>query len=203
MYAMNTSAQWSVPMDHMYASEDTAAGYEGYGNYEYEETGDYYQQDWMYYMDEIETTDTGSYTPSEVETMEAYLDSHGATPTVNGSGTPWRSVGFLGPMVNDSMKSKTTFSAGQFATSPCGPSAATAVPGTEPMKIQLPAEARGLPPLHPSLPAKKMPKFAKEFGGQNRNLDPTLPAKKRLPQEMIAAGARVVVEEEVIPPAAR
>jgi hypothetical protein len=27
-----------------------------------------------------------------------------------------------------------------------------------------------------------MPKFAKEFGGQNRNLDPTLPAKKRLPQ---------------------
>ena len=38
------------------------------------------------------------------------------------------------------------------------------------------------------LPAKKMPKFAKEFGGQNRNLDPKLPAKKRLPQEMIAAG---------------
>lgn len=38
----------------------------------------------------------------------------------------------------------------RFATSPCGPSAATAVPGTEPMKIQLPAEARGLPPLHPS-----------------------------------------------------
>lgn len=34
-----------------------------------------------------------------------------------------------------------------------------------------------------------MPKFAKEFGGQNRNLDPKLPAKKRLPQEMIAAGA--------------
>ena len=27
------------------------------------------RQDWMYYMDEIETTDTGSYTPSEVETM--------------------------------------------------------------------------------------------------------------------------------------
>lgn len=38
----------------------------------------------------------------------------------------------------------------RFATSPCGPSAVTAVPGTEPMKIQLPAEARGLPPLHPS-----------------------------------------------------
>ena len=38
------------------------------------------------------------------------------------------------------------------------------------------------------LPAKKMPKFAQEFGGQNRKLDPKLPAKKRLPQEMIAAG---------------
>lgn len=33
-----------------------------------------------------------------------------------------------------------------------------------------------------------MPKFAQEFGGQNRKLDPKLPAKKRLPQEMIAAG---------------
>ena len=31
------------------------------------------RQDWMYYMDEIETTDTGSYTPSEVETMEPWF----------------------------------------------------------------------------------------------------------------------------------
>ena len=197
-------------MDQMYGSEDCAPeGYEEYGNYDYEETGNYYQLDWMYGMDEIETTDTGSYTPSEVETIEAYFDTHGVTTpvtTTSPMGT-WRGHGILSSMVND-MHSKTNFSAGQLATSPCGPTvpgtkgATMAVPGTEPMKVQLPAEARGLPPLHPSLPAKKMPKFAQEFGGQNRKLDPKLPAKKRLPQEMIAAGARVV-EEEIVPPAAR
>eukprot|EP00438_Fugacium_kawagutii_P006125 Skav220336 [mRNA] locus=scaffold4823:4519:11876:- [translate_table: standard] len=137
MYATGNTT-WSVSMglDQSMYAEDCNAGYEEYGNYDYEETGDYYQRtnEWMYYMDDMETTD-GSYTPSEVETMAA-----GRNTTVN-----------------DLTVKSTNFSAGQtlgcrLATSPCGApcGAAMAVPGTEPMKVQLPAEARGLPPLHPS-----------------------------------------------------
>ena len=36
------------------------------------------------------------------------------------------------------------------------------------------------------LPAKKMPKFATEFGENPRSLDPKLPAKKRLPRESLS-----------------
>eukprot|EP00913_Durusdinium_trenchii_P025550 g23981.t1 len=68
------------------------------------------------------------------------------------------------------------------------------------MKVMLPAEARGLPQLHPSLPAKKMPKFATEFGSCQRSLDPKLPAKKRLPETLTEASARVI-EDEVAPAA--
>ena len=42
------------------------------------------RQDWMYYMDEIETTDTGSYTPSEVETMAARWISCHSHGTLDG-----------------------------------------------------------------------------------------------------------------------
>ncbi|CAK9095008.1 Hypothetical protein SCF082_LOCUS44638 [Durusdinium trenchii] len=73
--AMNNAA-WSLSMD--LGEKQYCAQYDDYG-YDYE--GNF--QDWMYYVDEIETTDTGSYTPSEVETIEAFFDPCGTTPTVN------------------------------------------------------------------------------------------------------------------------
>lgn len=74
--------------------------FEKYGyDYGYEYEGNQYFNDWMYYMDEIETND-GSYTPSEVD-MEAMFDRtppmlsvEGMTKTSNF--TAGQSLGFLG-----------------------------------------------------------------------------------------------------------
>ena len=74
------------------------------------------REDWIYYVDEIETTDTGSYTPSEVETIEAYFDSCVNTPTVTSPMGEWlQQHGLLSSMPADPLNNAKTmnFTAGQ------------------------------------------------------------------------------------------
>eukprot|EP00440_Ansanella_granifera_P012577 gb/GFBE01013668.1/.p1 GENE.gb/GFBE01013668.1/~~gb/GFBE01013668.1/.p1 ORF type:complete len:168 (+),score=16.29 gb/GFBE01013668.1/:1-504(+) len=142
---------------------------------------------WGYYADEADTTDAGSYCPSDVELEERSHQRMLLSSMPADAGSKLQTSGLGGSNLS--------------TRPPQGPR--MAVPGTEPMKVQLPAEARSLPTLlDPRLPAKKKPTFAKEFGPGPSSLNPQLPAKKRVPENLVEAGARVV-QEYSAPPAAR
>mmetsp|Transcript_74785 Transcript_74785/g.178496 ORF Transcript_74785/g.178496 Transcript_74785/m.178496 type:complete len:187 (+) Transcript_74785:95-655(+) len=154
------------------------------------------QEEWMYYLDEIDTTDAGSHA-SEPE--EIFYE----TPTTSPMGE-WMHQSLLSSMPADQvyMPTDQVYSpgfTGQLATNPSG--YGMAVPATEPMKVQLPPEARNFDlQLNPCIPAKKMPKFEEEFGA-SRGLDPKLPAKKRMPETLAEAGARIIEECDLVPAA--
>mmetsp|Transcript_53914 Transcript_53914/g.126452 ORF Transcript_53914/g.126452 Transcript_53914/m.126452 type:complete len:234 (-) Transcript_53914:138-839(-) len=183
----STTPMMSSDMNEKYG---TQYGYSPYDSYD-----DSYdcglQQDWMYFLDEIDTTD-GSYCPSEAE-MEASFNPSVVTSPM-GEWLQQHSV--LSSMMLEPLTQFEApgFAAGQLGTQPSH-KPRRAVPASEPMKVQLPPEARSLPTLlDPLIPAKKMPKYATEFGNGLKSLDPKLPAKKRVPEILSEAGARAMEE---------
>ncbi|CAE7241611.1 hypothetical protein AK812_SmicGene20825 [Symbiodinium microadriaticum] len=183
----STTPMMSSDMNEKYG---TQYGYSPYDSYD-----DSYdcglQQDWMYFLDEIDTTD-GSYCPSEAE-MEASFNPSVVTSPM-GEWLQQHSV--LSSMMLEPLTQfeASGFAAGQLGTQPSH-KPRRAVPASEPMKVQLPPEARSLPTLlDPLIPAKKMPKYATEFGDGLKSLDPKLPAKKRVPEILSEAGARAMEE---------
>eukprot|EP00441_Pelagodinium_beii_P020741 CAMPEP_0197657844 /NCGR_PEP_ID=MMETSP1338-20131121/44878_1 /TAXON_ID=43686 ORGANISM="Pelagodinium beii, Strain RCC1491" /NCGR_SAMPLE_ID=MMETSP1338 /ASSEMBLY_ACC=CAM_ASM_000754 /LENGTH=164 /DNA_ID=CAMNT_0043234305 /DNA_START=117 /DNA_END=611 /DNA_ORIENTATION=+ len=154
---------------------------------------------WPYHGDETDTND-GSYCASEAD-MEA-LATSSAAASVDclamgewGDWGNWNDWGeqsqwaMLSSSPMDTNGTANNLAAGSLSTQP-PQMPRRAVPETEPMKVQLPADARALPTLlDPRVPAKKMPKFATEFG-ESASLNPSLPAKKRLPENLLEAGSR-------------
>mmetsp|Transcript_12918 Transcript_12918/g.24370 ORF Transcript_12918/g.24370 Transcript_12918/m.24370 type:complete len:194 (-) Transcript_12918:126-707(-) len=183
---------WSTtPMMSSDMSEKFGMSYGGGFAYEYD-CAHGLQQDWMYFLDEIDTTD-GSYCPSEAE-MEASFNPSVVTSPMGDWLQQQHSVLSSMPVEPLTQFDASGFSAGQLGTNPSN-KPRMAVPATEPMKVQLPPEARSLPTLlDPLLPAKKMPKYATEFGNGLKSLDPKLPAKKRVPEVLSEAGARAIEE---------